>query len=508
LHGKKVLVLERHFRAGGFTHTFSRRGGFRWDVGVHYVGEVQGDNMLARAMRVVTGGRVAWQRMPETYDRLVFPGFEFGIRAGRANFRADLEAAFPEEKAGIARFFRDVDKASSWVGVMAMQGSAPKVLAAAAGALFGGRRTLAMMTTGAWLDANIRDARLKAVLGARWGDYGLPPAQSAFLAHSVITHHYLEGGYYPVGSAAVLAEQATREIENAGGAVRVRAEVKRILTEGGRAVGVELVNGETLRAPVVVSDAGARATYLRLLDESVALPFRDELRAMPRSMAHVSLYLGLSQSPRTLGVEGENFWFHDGWDHDQMWKQRGLAASGDAPQTYLSFPSMKDPQARGHTAEVIAPVDMESFADWQDTAWMKRGDGYEALKERITDRLLAQVERRIPGFSKLVVHRELSTPLTTAHFTGHSGGEIYGIPATPERFGKPWLRTRTPVAGLYLAGADALLLGVGGAVMSGVACAAAIAGPGTCPAVMRAARLLEKSPAPPATPVETSPSTA
>ena len=40
LHGRKVLVLERHYRAGGFTHTFTRRGGFAWDVGVHYVGEM------------------------------------------------------------------------------------------------------------------------------------------------------------------------------------------------------------------------------------------------------------------------------------------------------------------------------------------------------------------------------------------------------------------------------------------------------------------------------------
>jgi all-trans-retinol 13,14-reductase len=38
LHGRKILVLERHYRAGGFTHTFTRRGGFEWDVGVHYVG--------------------------------------------------------------------------------------------------------------------------------------------------------------------------------------------------------------------------------------------------------------------------------------------------------------------------------------------------------------------------------------------------------------------------------------------------------------------------------------
>jgi len=37
--GKKVLVLEQHYTAGGFTHSYSRKG-YEWDVGVHYIGDV------------------------------------------------------------------------------------------------------------------------------------------------------------------------------------------------------------------------------------------------------------------------------------------------------------------------------------------------------------------------------------------------------------------------------------------------------------------------------------
>ena len=37
--GKKVLVLERHFKVGGWTHTF-QRGKYEWDVGIHYIGGV------------------------------------------------------------------------------------------------------------------------------------------------------------------------------------------------------------------------------------------------------------------------------------------------------------------------------------------------------------------------------------------------------------------------------------------------------------------------------------
>lgn len=508
LHGRKVLVLERHFRAGGFTHTFTRRGGFEWDVGVHYVGEMGGAGTMRNALQVATGGHVRWSPMPETYDRLVFPDFEFGIRAGKENFRDDLRAAFPAERRAVDRFFRDVDRAASAMGVIGMRSAAPAPLAAVAGLLAAGRLALARRTTRSWLDEHVRDERLRAVLGARWGDYGLPPSQSAFLAHAVVTSHYYEGGFYPSGTSARIAEGAARVIGEAGGAIRVRAEVERILVEGGRAVGVRLAGGEELRAPVVVSDAGARATFLRLLPDDVPLPFRDELRAIPRGMSHVSLYLGLSGSPAGLGVRGENLWIHDELDQDRLSERGGELLRGHCPLATVSFPSLKDPEARGHTAEVIAGIDARHFAPWAGTAWMKRGDDYRELKERIADTLLAAVERRVPGISRLVVHREVSTPLSTAHFTGHPGGEIYGLPATPDRFARPWLRARTPVPGLHLAGADALMLGIGGAVMSGLLCTAAIAGPSTFRRLSGAARTLGDPTAPRATPSATSPSIA
>jgi len=108
-----VLVVERHYRAGGFTHTFTRPGGFEWDVGVHYVGEVGKPGMLKSALDVATGGRVHFNRMPETFDRLSFPGLEFGIRAGKEAFRDDLCSAFPEERRAIDRYFRDMARAAS-----------------------------------------------------------------------------------------------------------------------------------------------------------------------------------------------------------------------------------------------------------------------------------------------------------------------------------------------------------------------------------------------------------
>lgn len=47
--GQKVLVLERHYTAGGFTHIFKRKG-YEWDVGVHYIGEVQKKSSVVRQL--------------------------------------------------------------------------------------------------------------------------------------------------------------------------------------------------------------------------------------------------------------------------------------------------------------------------------------------------------------------------------------------------------------------------------------------------------------------------
>lgn len=73
MRNKKILILERHFKAGGFTHDFKRQQ-FHWDVGLHYVGLAeQGKGIFD----LVTKGAVQWVRMPEPFEHLVFPEFTF-----------------------------------------------------------------------------------------------------------------------------------------------------------------------------------------------------------------------------------------------------------------------------------------------------------------------------------------------------------------------------------------------------------------------------------------------
>src|ERR1700691_3534669 len=76
LKGWRARVLERHFRAGGFTHDFKRPGGWEWDVGLHYVGDMEPGSMGRQLFDFVTAGAVCWNAMPDLYDRFIYPGFQ------------------------------------------------------------------------------------------------------------------------------------------------------------------------------------------------------------------------------------------------------------------------------------------------------------------------------------------------------------------------------------------------------------------------------------------------
>jgi all-trans-retinol 13,14-reductase len=103
--GRKVLVLERHYALGGFTHVFSRRD-YEWDVGVHYLGDmVKPDTETARLFKFISGGKLEWAPMDPCYDRLVFPDRSYDLLAGKEKMKAQLKEWFPRETAAIDGYY-------------------------------------------------------------------------------------------------------------------------------------------------------------------------------------------------------------------------------------------------------------------------------------------------------------------------------------------------------------------------------------------------------------------
>ncbi|MFO1519666.1 MAG: NAD(P)/FAD-dependent oxidoreductase [bacterium] len=480
--GKKVLVLERHYMAGGFTHTFQRKG-YEWDVGVHYIGEVHRKNSaLRKIFDYLTDGALEWAYMGDVYDKIVFNDEIYEFVSGTQAFKERLYRYFPEEKSAIDRYIDLVFQATGATKNFFMEKALPPIAATLAYPFltskflkFSDQTTLEVVRS---LTSN---RKLIGVLTAQYGDYGLPPAESSFAVHAMIAKHYLDGGNYPVGGSGQMGATIAPVIEKAGGKILVKAEVREILVEGHQAVGVRLTNGDEIRAPLILSDAGVMNTFGRLLTPELQENFslNDKLKTVKPSLSHLCIYIGIKESSKDLGLGKTNYWIYPDYDHDQNIARYLKDPSSPLPVVYVSFPSAKDPTWEERfpgrsTIEVIGFTPYEWFARWEGTPWGKRGADYEAYKASLTERLMEQVYRHVPQIKGKIDHMELSTPLSTRHFCNYQHGEIYGLEHTPERFRMKWLRPHTPIKNLFLTGQDIVTDGIGGALFGGVLTASAV----------------------------------
>lgn len=479
--GKKVLVLERHYTAGGFSHSFHRPG-YEWDVGVHYIGQTQPRTLLRRAFDELTDGQLAWADMGDGYDTIVVGDERYPFPAGRERWRRAMHQWFPREHAAIDRYIGLIRECARGSQLFFAEKLLPRPLSGAFGGLLRHKTMrLARRTTRDVLSELTSDERLLGVLTGQYGDYGLPPAMSSFFMHALVVNHYLGGGAYPVGGASRIAETILPVIERAGGKVLVSAEVASVLIEKNRAVGVALADGTCVYAPQVISDAGVMNTFTRLVpaEDADRHGFDRRVAEVEPSVAHASLYLGFRSTAAELGLAKGNLWIYPDYNHDRNVERFERDKDAPLPVAYLSFPSAKDPDFEHRypgraTVEVVTLAPYEWFAAWEDTRWNKRGAEYELLKKNLSERMLAPLLAEYPQLEGQIDHCELSSPLTTRHFTDFSRGEIYGVSHTPHRFEQRWLRPATPVKGLYLTGADICSAGVGGALFGGVLTASTI----------------------------------
>ncbi|TWU05010.1 phytoene desaturase family protein [Stieleria varia] len=470
---KRVLVLEKHFKLGGFTHSF-RRKKYEWDVGVHYVGEMQSGSLSRRIMDLVTRRGVQWHKMGSPVERFIFPQGRFEVPDNRAEYEAALIERFPEERANLRRYFKDVVKAQSWVARWFVS----KIYSRPIASLFQfGAKDLVAMKTAGYLD-RFQDPLLKAFLAAQWPDFGSPPHESAFGFHATVTADFFNGGFYPIGGSQQIAEHASAAIQAAGGQCLVSHGVKQINVVDGAASGVTVEHKGreiTFTAPTIVSNAGAVTTFGKLVPEGHCVIEREQIARIKPGVSALVLFVGLNRDPREAGFDDANYWIYDRLDHDTTAKDRdGQPTRIDGE--FVSFGSLRNPGQESHTAQIISFSHESLWSDCAKGPWMRRGDEYENRKESMAQEMLRFAERYLPGLGDLVDYYELSTPLTVESFTGHPQGAIYGQACDENRLFRDQWKIKTSLQNLYLTGSDVGTPGVNGAMMAGVMTAAKLLG--------------------------------
>uniref|UniRef100_A0A8C5HFC7 All-trans-retinol 13,14-reductase n=1 Tax=Gouania willdenowi TaxID=441366 RepID=A0A8C5HFC7_GOUWI len=499
--GKKVLVLEQHTRAGGCCHTFTEKG-FEFDVGIHYIGDLLDHKPFRCMLDQITNGQLQWEPLENPFDHVVIGPAEnrrcYPIYSGRTRFPEELKKCFPGEEKAIDEYLSLVKKVGRGIWLLALLKTCPVPLAKFV-VYTGLAKRLSFFFQ--MSDRSLTDVvneltenkDLRAVFTYIFGTYGNMPKDSSFSMHSLLVGHYLNGAWYPKGGASEIAYHMIPIVEQAGGAVLVRAHVNRILfNAANEACGVSVMKGQEevhIHAPMVISNAGIFNTYQKLLPSHLqALPaIQKQLSLMKNGEGGLSIFLGLSGTKEELGLKADNYWIftENNFDElvDKYIKGEREESSRSIPLLFVASPSAKDPtweeRSPGKsTLSLVSFAKYEWFEEWKDDKVTNRAPDYKELKQTFIDTALDVVLEVFPKITRdKIEYIDAGTPITNTYYIGAPKGEIYGADHGIARFSpelNATVRPQTPLKNLYLTGQDVFLCGFAGALAGALSCGSVI----------------------------------
>ncbi len=457
--GKKVLVLEQHDRPGGWTHSFTLNG-YRFSPGVHYIGDLQEGGGLRHIYEGlgVSQDLTFVELNPDGYDHVYIGEKRFDFPKGKENLIERLKSHFPHEAKGIDAYFADLTGMMEGLAHLSDLSAPLKTAKGAVNILRWMRATGKDL-----LDAHLSDPVLKGVLAGQSGDHGLPPSKVSAFMQAAVTHHYLDGGYYPLGGSYTLPRAFIRALKRAGGEIRLQCRVKRMLVEGKKVLGVELDSGEEIRADVIISNADPEVTFRQMIGSDQLSPrLLRKVNAARYSTSCLSLFFATDMDLRGAGLDSGNSWYYDHADVDKIYSDGltdAVLRDETPPGMFLTVTTLKDPSkmhSGQHTCESFAFVGYEAFEKWAHTKYGARPSDYDAMKEDLAWRMVRGLEKRLPGLSKHIVYFSLGSPLTNGHYLNATRGNLYGIEKSPMQVGPGAFSARTEFDGLFLCGASTI----------------------------------------------------
>jgi phytoene dehydrogenase-like protein len=423
---KKVAVLERHALWGGL-NSFYKHAGRRHDTGLHaltnFAPRTAKSAPLNKALRQL---RIPWEGLKlaeQTFSEVVSPAARISFSNDFALLESEVARAFPSERDGFARLVQDV-RACDPFDPRALNGS--------------GR---------AFLSSYLRAPELLEMLLVPLCYYGSAREDDIDAYQLVILFRsmFLEGLARPVGGIKTLLDLLVRRYKELGGELRMNAHVASIvLDRRGAARGVRMEDGSELESDCILSSAGALESR--------------ELAGQPQERAHA----GRLSFMELIHVT------------DQPFAARGHSAVMTFYNTRERFHYRRPEELVDPESGVICCTDNYTVNEWLPRGlarvtclasfdrWSRLAEEpYRAAKLAAEARMLDVAARFFPDPRPHTLERDAFTPCTIRHYTQHIAGAVYGAPEK-HRDGS------SGIENLHLIGTDQGLLGIVGAMLSGI----------------------------------------
>jgi phytoene dehydrogenase-like protein len=450
--GRRVCIFERHYAPGGL-NSFYAIGGRKFDVGLHaltnFVPAGVKGTALGKLLRQLRIEREEFALCPQKQSRIAF-GSQGGATLRFTNdfavLEAEIAARFPGQIDGFHRLTEEVKAHDA----MSFAGAA--------------------ISARAVVRRHLGDRLLEDMLLCPLMYYGSAQEHDVDFTQFAIMFRavFLEGLARPFEGVRAIIRVLLEKYRAAGGERRMNCGVARIVERGGRAAALLLDNSEEITASHVISSIGAAET--QELCRAGSNPVLPETAAdwpiVPPAgsgrLTFIESIRVLKMQPRELGWGDDTIVF---FNDSERFEYAEPAAQADLRSGVICFPNNFEFGPRELPEGLLRITCLANYDQWAGLP----EERYRADKLAWLDASICAARRFLPevadeALAAGTVATDIFTPRTITRYTGHLRGSIYGA---PEKIRDG----HTHLQNLYLCGTDQGLLGIIGAMLSGISMA-------------------------------------
>ena len=210
------------------------------------------------------------------------------------------------------------------------------------------------------------------------------------------------------GGRSQLVHALTQAAEAAGVSIRLDARVAKILTDNGKAFGVQLSNGEMLKAKVIVSNADPRSTFMSLIGAAqLDAMFANRISQIRGSGTVAKLHLALNGKPEFSGLPesllGNRLLVAPSMKYiEHAFNHSKYNEYSENPVLEITIPSLHNdalaPEGHHVMSVNVAFVPYELEGGWDEQ------------KTTFAYRVISQLGQYAPNLKSLIVDHEFLTP--------------------------------------------------------------------------------------------------
>ena len=311
-----------------------------------------------------------------------------------------------------------------------------------------------------WFESDILKGWLSSsgIIGSKMG----PRSQGSglvMLFHNMgeVDSVFGEWGFHKRGNGG-FTQVLVRAAQSFGAEIRLNAGVSQVITKNGEAIGVALEDGEEIYADVVISSLDPRRTFLQMVDErELPTDLVMNIKNYKFQGTSAKVNFALDALPVYPALKGRTDMFKGfvniGPSIDYLERAFDDAKYGwfsKRPYLDICVQSVVDPDMSPPGKHV-----MSCFVQY--APYKLKGSDWDSERDNFGDTVQSTIESFFPGFSNIVLQREVVTPLDIERKVGLSEGNIFqGEFLGPQMFffrpAPGWNQYRTPLKGYYQCG--------------------------------------------------------